>query len=350
MIKLPGLIDTHVHLREPGATQKEDFETGTKAAVAGGYTCVLDMPNNPGAPTISPQDLNKKIGLARGRIYADLGFNFGASRSGINYFTKISKKVFALKLYMNHTTGTLLIENQEILDKVFSSWPKNKIIMVHAEDETLAKAISLAKKFGKQLHVCHLNLKSQIEIVKKAKLDGMPVTCEVSAHHLFLTNSDVKRLGSLGMMRPPLASKSDQNSLWENLDFIDTIASDHAPHTIEEKQAIPPPNGVPGLETTLPLFLTAVSKKRLSLGKLIDLTNIKPRLIFNIPQQEDTYTEVDEKTSYTISDKNLFTKCGWTPFAGMKVKGKIMRVVLRGETVFENGKFIGGPKGRVIYP
>lgn len=349
MIRLPGLIDTHVHLREPGATQKEDFETGTKAAIAGGYTVVLDMPNNP-EPTISPNALNKKNKLASGRIYADVGFHFGASFDSIQYFQKVSKKVFALKVYMNHTTGTLLIEDQKLLEKVFSSWPKQKVLMVHAEDETLEKAIKLAKKFGNRMHVCHLSLKSQIEMVKTAKLEGLPVTCEVSAHHLFLTDKDVKTLGPLGMMRPPLASIKDQQALWKNIDFIDTIASDHAPHTLDEKQKIPPPNGIPGLETTLPLLLTAVSQKKLTLGKLIDMTSVKPRLIFGIPAQPDTYIEVDETTRYTINAKRFFTKNKWTPFKGMKVHGKVLRVVLRGQTIFQDGKFIEGPTGQVIFP
>jgi dihydroorotase (multifunctional complex type) len=379
MIRLPGLIDTHVHLREPGATQKEDFETGTKAAVAGGYTVILDMPNNP-EPTISPKALNKKIFLChprsnrgsinkinmdsrfRGndnRIYCDVGFHFGAAAESIQYFQKISKKVFALKVYMNHTTGTLLIEDPRLLEKVFSNWPKQKVLMTHAEDETLEKAINLSKKFGNRLHVCHLSLRSQIEMVKNAKLEGLPITCEVSAHHLFLTEKDVKTLGPFGMMRPPLASKTDQEALWKNIDFIDTIASDHAPHTLEEKQKSPTPNGIPGLETTLPLLLTAVSQKKLTLGKLIDMTNIKPRLIFGIPQQPETYIEVDEKKSYIISDKNLFTKCKWTPFQGLRGKGKVMKVVLRGKTIFQVGKFktdrsqaslISDPTGQVIYP
>lgn len=356
MIKLPGLIDTHVHLREPGATQKEDFETGTKAAIAGGYTTILDMPNNPNEPTNTLKALNKKILLTRTsgamhiRLFCDVGFNFGASQVGVADFPKVSKKTFGLKIYMNHTTGTLLIEDQKLLEKIFSIWPKEKIIMVHAEAKTLENAVSLAKKFQRKLHVCHLSLKSQIELVKKNKLAGFPITCEVSAHHLFLTEKDVKKLGPFGMMKPPLASISDQKALWDNIDFIDTIASDHAPHTKEEKSQTPTPNGIPGLETTLPLLLTAVSQKRLTLGKLIDMTSVKPRLIFNIPQQEDTYIEVDEKKSFTISDKNLFTKCGWTPFAGMKVKGRVMKVVLRGKTIFKSGKFIGAPTGKVIYP
>ncbi|TSC63788.1 MAG: Uncharacterized protein G01um101493_330 [Microgenomates group bacterium Gr01-1014_93] len=384
MIRLPGLIDTHVHLREPGATQKEDFETGTMAAIAGGYTTILDMPNNP-EPTVSPHALQKKIYLARGasedrpkpegerrsrlrrssersdfedqevrsselhRIYCDMGFHFGASPDSIAHFQKVAKKVFALKVYMNHTTGTLLIEDQKLLERVFSSWPSNKVIMVHAEGKTLEKAIHLAAKFNKKLHVCHLSLKEQLEMVKKAKLSGLPVTCEVTAHHLFLTDKDVKHLGPFGLMRPPLASKFDQNALWKDIDFIDTIASDHAPHTVDEKNQNPPPNGVPGLETTLPLLLNAVSGGRLSMGRLIDMTSVKPRHIFDIPAQPDTYIEVDLKKPYTINN-NLYTKCGWTPFKEMRVKGKVKRVILRGRVVFENGKFKGKPSGQVIYP
>ena len=374
MIQLPGLIDTHVHLREPGATQKEDFETGTKAAIAGGYTVVLDMPNNP-ETTTSLKALNKKIRLAGedrdftdhqsektpgkrakiehpSRIYCDVGFHFGASPDSIAHFQAVRKKVFGLKIYMNHTTGTLLIEDKKILEEIFSSWPSHKVIMVHAEGETLEKAIRLARKFKKRLHVCHLSLKDQIEMVKKTKLSNMDITCEVTAHHLFLTREDVKRLGPFGMMRPPLATKTDQGALWNGIKdgTVDTIASDHAPHTKEEKQNIPTPNGIPGLETTLPLLLNAVSEKRLTMDDIIRLCHTNPARIFNIPIQKDTYTEIDPNNRYSINDKHLFTKCKWTPFKGMGVKGKVKRVILRGQTIFENGEFKTGPIGKVIYP
>ena len=161
LVRLPGLIDPHVHLREPGATQKEDFETGTKAAIVGGYTTVLDMPNNPVA-TISPEALQEKINLAKGRIYCDVGFHFGASSSSIKYFTEVSKKVFGLKVYMNQTTGDLLMEDDQTLEAVFSAWPKDVPVLVHAEGDTLQKAISLAKRFGNkfprmgsQMKHCH---------------------------------------------------------------------------------------------------------------------------------------------------------------------------------------------------
>ncbi len=138
IVKLPGAIDVHVHLREPGATQKEDFSTGTKAAIAGGYTTILDMPNNP-TPTVNPENLDQKINLAKGRIYSDLGFHFGATPQSFEYFEQVKKEVFGLKVYMNHTTGDLLMEDDQALEDVFGDWPKGKVIMVHAEGETLKK-------------------------------------------------------------------------------------------------------------------------------------------------------------------------------------------------------------------
>lgn len=351
LLKLPGLIDTHVHLREPGATQKEDFESGSKAAIAGGYTTILDMPNNP-EPTTTLEALKKKIELAEGRVYTDLGFHFGATADSSSYFEAVKEKVFGLKVYMNHTTGTLLQEDPNILQTIFSKWPKDKVLMVHAEGETLKKAIELAKRNRNKLHVCHVSLSSEIRLIKEAKNSGMSITCEVSCHHLFLTEEDVKRLGSYGIMRPPLASKKDQDALWEAVSdgTVDTIASDHAPHTKEEKNSSNPPNGVPGLETILPLLLTAVHEGKITEEKLIQITSENPRKIFNIPSQEDNSVEVDLNESYAIDSSKLYTKCGWTPFEGRKVTGKIHIVTLRGSVVYKDGEVLDPPKGQIIYP
>lgn len=349
ILKLPGLIDVHVHLREPGATHKEDFSTGTKAAIAGGYTQVLDMPNNP-TPTTSLDALETKIELAKGRIYADVGFNFGASPDSLREFEKVKNKVFGLKVYMNHTTGTLLMEDDHILSRVFEAWFKEKVIMVHAEGETLKKAIKLAKKFKKKLHVCHVSLASEIELIRSEKEKGMDITCEVSAHHLFLDEDVVKKLGPFGLMRPNLASKEDVKTLWESFRYIDMIASDHAPHTREEKESEKPPFGVPGLETTLPLLLTAVNENRLSLEQLIKLTSTNASKRFKIPKQPNTFVQIDMDKEWRIGDEPLYTKCGWSPFTGAKVKGKIKKVVLRGHTVYTDGKVKSKPFGQVIYP
>jgi len=351
MLILPGLIDSHVHLREPGATQKEDFETGTKAAIAGGYTTVLDMPNNP-EPTISQEALDKKIKLTSKRIYAEVGFHFGATTDSIEYFDTIKDKVFGLKVYMNHTTGTLLIEDKENLEDIFVQWPKNKVLMVHAEGPTLKTAIAFARRNGNKLHVCHVGLANEISMIKKAKDDGLSITCETTCHHLFLTEKDAKSLGPFGMMRPPLVTKADQEALWTGIadGTVDLIASDHAPHTKEEKYSPNPPNGVPGLETTLPLLLTAVNDGKLTMDDIIRLCHTNPAKIFNIPHQPDTHVEVDPDKRYTISDKRLYTKCGWTPFAGKSVIGRVKKVVLRGKVVYDNGQIVGNPQGKVIYP
>ncbi len=352
MVKLPGLIDTHVHLREPGATQKEDFQTGTKAAIAGGYTQVFDMPNNP-EPTVTPEALDKKISLATGKIYSDVGFHFGATADSIQYFEQVKDKVFGLKVYMNHTTGTLLIEDKIILKEIFVNWPKNKVLMIHAEGPTLEKAIRLARQFSNKLHVCHVSLAEEIRLIRQAKKQGLGISCEVSAHHLFLTDEDAKRLGPFGIMRPPLPTKANQEILWKAVTdgTIDTIASDHAPHTKEEKlNSAPPPNGVPGLETTLPLLLTAVSEGRLTIERLIELTSTNPRRIFNIPEQPDTFVEVDLTVSYTLPPVPLYTKCAWTPFKDKQVKGKIIRVVLRGNLVYDKGQVLESTKGSVMIP
>lgn len=364
ILKLPGLIDTHVHLREPGATQKEDFETGTKAAVAGGYTLVLDMPNNPN-PTISRPALDEKISLAQNRIFCDLGFHLGVGshlkggKLNVDKYQDLKEKVFGLKVYMNHTTGPLLIEEMQELDLIFSRWPKDKPLMVHAEEETLAKAIILAKKHGNKLHVCHVARKIELELIMQAKSEKLPITCEVTMHHLYLTHADEERLKYYGMMRPPLASREDQNFLWENLDSIDIIASDHAPHTKEEKEGEKLVNGVPGLETSLPLLLQAVNDKRLTINDVQRMCHDRPKEIFNIPDTQnsnprglsfDTYVEVDLDEEWTISNEGLYTKCGWTPFKGLRVKGKVLKTIIRGKTVFENGKIIGTPNGQVIFP
>ena len=349
ILRLPGLIDVHVHLREPGGEQKEDFETGTKAAVAGGYTQILDMPNNI-PPTTTPQALDDKIARTKGRIWCDLGFNFGATRQSANYFKNIYQKAFGLKVYMNQTTGPLLIDKFADQDFIFKLWPSSLPIMIHAEGETIKIAIQLAKKHKKSIHICHVTA-DQLEEIEGAKKNKLKITCEVCPHHLFLTRDDLKKLGPIGVMKPQLPSQVDQKKLWQNNDKIDMIATDHAPHTLEEKYDQSSPKfGVPGLETALPLLLAAVDKGLITIERLTEMMITNPRKIFKLPAQLNTYIEVDLSKKYRISNKGLFTKCGWTPFIGITVIGKVRKVVIRNKTVFSDGKFMDKPKGQVIYP
>ena len=350
--KIPALVDPHVHLREPGAVHKENFRTGTMAAVAGGYGTVLDMPNNL-IPTINPGALQQKVDLATGRIYCDVGFHFGATASGVEHFEQVVDQVYGLKVYMNHTTGTLLMENPAELQAVFARWPGQRPIVVHAEGEALATAIALARLNNKRLHVAHVATEEDVEMVREAKEEGLPVTCEVTPHHLFLTEADAQALGPFGVMKPSLRTEEHRLALWKNLEsgVIDMIATDHAPHTEEEKLSGKPPFGVPGLETTLPLLLTTVAEGRLTLDRVVELTSTNPRRIFGLPKATDeSHVLLDLEHRGLISSDNLQTKCGWTPFDRVRVIGRIAEVVFRGEKVYDGENVVGVPRGKVIFP
>ncbi len=349
MITLPGLIDVHVHFRTPGQTEKEDFLSGTQAAIAGGFVTVLDMPNNK-EPITTQEKLQEKIELARKNAVCNIGFYFGSLGDNLDEFEKVKDKVFGIKLYLNVTTGNFLID-EEKLTKIYQAWPSNQPILLHCEGETMQMALNVIRTTQKKTHICHISSKEELSAIILAKKMGLPITCGVTPHHLFLTETDVKRLGPFGLMKPFLKSQKDQDFLWQNLDAIDVIESDHAPHTRAEKTGANPPFGVPGLETTLPLLLTAVHEGKLSIEDIIRLCHSTPARIFNIPTDKTTYVEIDPDEPYTINDEHLFTKCGWTPFAGRKVKGKVKTVYLRGEKVFEDGQILVNPGfSKIIYP
>jgi carbamoyl-phosphate synthase/aspartate carbamoyltransferase/dihydroorotase len=217
------------------------------------------------------------------------------------------------------------------------------MIALQAERQSVAVAIGLAAVYDRPIHVVHVSRREEIELIADARGRGLPVTCEVSPHHLFLTVEDAARLGPLGDMRPVLGSADDVAALWAHLDdAIDCIATDHAPHTLLEKRAADPPPGVPGLETSLPLMLAAVQDGRLSVGRLAALMHDNPRRIFGLPEQPDTRVEVD-MTPWTIPAGGWRTKCGWTPFAGLRAGGRVARVVLRGRSVVEDGEVLAPP-------
>lgn len=349
MLRLPGLIDIHVHLRDPGQTNKEDFFTGTSAALAGGFTTIFDMPNNK-EPVTTLKKLEEKIQEAKKKTVCDVGFYYGSLGENLKDFEKVQSTVFGLKIYLNQTTGNYIVD-EKIFKKICEVWPKKKPILLHAESDVIEEMIEIAGQAGQRIHICHISSQKEFQIIINAKKKGYQVTCGVTPHHIFLTNADEKKLGPFGMMKPSLKSKKDVDFIWKNLEYIDVIESDHAPHTIEEKNSVKMPFGVPGLETTLPLLLTEVSKKRLSINRLIELCFKNPKRIFNIKTDKNTYIEIDEKEEYIIDNKKLKTKCGWSPFEGWKVKGKVKKVFIRGEKVFENGKILVKPGfGKVIKP
>jgi carbamoyl-phosphate synthase/aspartate carbamoyltransferase/dihydroorotase len=335
-LRLPGLIDVHVHLREPGGEHKEDMTSGTAAALAGGVTMVLDMPNTY-PPVVDASALALKRQLIGERALCDVVPYFGASEDNAAQAAELASGVAGLKIYLDQTYGPLRMRSLGALLAHFRAWPAERPIAVHAEGLSAAMAIGLARCFGKRLHLCHVSLADEITLIRAAKESGAAVTCEVAPHHLFLTEVDAERLGPYGAMKPPLATKADVAALWDNLDVVDCIATDHAPHARAEKEGETPPPGVPGLETMLPLMLTAVAEGRLTIERLTELTYESPRRIFGLPPQSDTWVEVDPHARYTLSDEELHTKCGWTPFAGMTVQGRIQRVNLRGQIAFEDG-------------
>ena len=334
---LPGLIDVHVHLREPGGEHKEDFFTGSQSALAGGITTVMAMPNTyPPLVTFDQWSIAQQT--ADRKSLCDVFLYAGASSEHINELARLQTAVPALKLYMDQTYGPLRVQGLAQLMAVARAWHPDKIIAVHAEGESVAVAIALSAALNRRVHLCHISRKEEIELIAAAKANGLPITCEVTPHHLFLTEADAQRLGSLGDMRPLLAEQRDVDALWEHINTtIDCIASDHAPHTLEEKQSDNPPPGVPGLESSLPLMLTAAAQGRLTYERLIELMYHNPRRIFSLSKQSETWVEVDPLARYTFPDHPLYTKCGWSPFEGMDMQGHIRRVVFKGKEFVRDG-------------
>lgn len=349
LLRLPGLIDPHVHLREPGLTHKEDLLSGACAALAGGFTAVLDMPNTR-PPTADAGRLEEKTRLAAAKAVCDVGFFVGAvNDASPSTVAAAGARACGLKIYVSETFGSLRIERLETLAAYFAAWRGPGPIAVHAEDAMLAACLALADLYHQRLHVVHVSLRSEIELIRRAKQVGQHVTCEVTPHHLYLSQADLPRLGPLGQMKPPLAREADRQALWDNLDVIDCIATDHAPHTLAEKQGENPPPGVPGLETALPLMLLAVSEGRLSLDELIAKMHSNPARIYNLPTSPDTYIEVDAEARYDFPTAGWRTKAGWSPFAGMPARGQVRRVVLRGRQHFRDGHILAPPgSGHVL--
>jgi carbamoyl-phosphate synthase / aspartate carbamoyltransferase / dihydroorotase len=341
MIKLPGLIDPHVHLREPGDTHKEDYDSGTSAALAGGFTIVLAMPNtNP--PIFDKVTLSLALQAATQKARCDFGQYLGAGPYNANIAASLAEKAAGLKMYLDSTFGELRLNDMTLWGSHFEKYPQDQPLVAHSESKTMAAALLFSAMYDRPIHIAHISLKEEVLLIKAAKEKGIKVTCEVCPHHLFLSKDDIPAIShghpGRGEVRPRLATKEDVAALWQNLDVIDCFATDHAPHTIEEKDSHTPPPGFPGLETALPLLLTAVADGRLSMDDIMTKSYTNPRKIFNLPEQPETWIEVDENETYEIKAAEQYTRCNWTPFEGWKVKGRVKKVLLRGQTAFENGK------------
>ena len=223
----------------------------------------------------------------------------------------------------------------------FENWPEDSPIVAHAEGRTMAAVLLMAAMYDRSVHIAHVSLREEILIIRTAKERGLKVTCEVTPHHLFLSQEDIPSIGrGRSEVRPDLATPADVQALWENLDVIDCFATDHAPHTLQEKDGEKSPPGFPGLETALPLFLTAVHQGKLEISDLILRMHTNPRKIFQLPDQPDTWIEVDPEASWEIRARDLHSRCAWTSFEGYGVTGKVQRVVLRGKEAYKDGAIL----------
>jgi dihydroorotase-like cyclic amidohydrolase len=343
MLRLPGLIDPHVHVREPGQTHKEDWDSATQAALAGGVTAILAMPNTK-PPIFDAETLDLALEAAQQKARCDYAQFVGAGPGNADILRDLASRAAGLKMYLDSTFGELRLDDMTLWMPHFETYPKDYRIVLHSESRTMAAGILFAALYERPVHIAHISLREEILLIKAAKEKGIKVTCEVCPHHLFLPKDDILAIShghpGRGEVRPRLATKEDVEALWQNMEVIDCFATDHAPHTLTEKDSDNPPPGFPGLETLLPLFLTAIDVGRLTLDDLIQKSVINPRKIFNLPEQPETWIEVDENAEYEIKASEQFTRCGWTPFEGWKVKGKVRKVVLRGKTVFEEGKIL----------
>jgi dihydroorotase len=351
-IRIPAMLDPHVHLRGMAWAHKGDFFTETCAAVAGGYWAVFDMPNTP-PHTVDQAALDQKLSHIDAQAVCDWGVYFCASAGG-NWpaYSTVFDDVCGVKMFNNSTTGNLLVEDPAIRAGHYAHWPGGKIFANHAEDETCVHILDLVREYRKPTHILHVSTAYEVAIIRQAKADGLPVTCGVCPHHLWLTERDVTTLGGKGMMKPSLKTQADQDALWQGLadGVIDIVESDHAPHTEAEKESDPAPFGVPGLETTLPLLLTAMHQGRLTLEQIINLVSVRPREIYKITAPPDTYTLVDTDARRVIDGKVMHSKAGWSPFDGMTVRGRVLETWIRGHQVYDGEQVRVAPGfGRNLY-
>jgi carbamoyl-phosphate synthase / aspartate carbamoyltransferase / dihydroorotase len=337
-IKLPMLIDMHVHVREPGGEQKETWDTCSKAALKGGNGLICAMPNT--NPSCTNEEIYNMVNeLAKAKSVCDYMIFLGADGENYKDLEKMNPKVCAIKFYLNETYSTLKINNISVLRQYFIHCPDDMLMCFHSEVEMVGVVLFLASIYKKRVHICHISRKEEIEMIKDAKNNGINVTCEVTPHHLFLNDENVINLDpKFRTVKPILNSDEDKKALWDNLDIIDCFATDHAPHLKTEKKSCGCP-GFTGLETALPLLLNAVNENRLTIKDIIDKYHHNPKKILGLNENygQDSFIEINLDKEYTIRDEDLITKAGWSPFNNFKVKGCLERFVYKNECVYNNG-------------
>ena len=380
---LPGAIDDQVHFREPGLTRKANIETESKAAIAGGITSFIEMPNtNPQTTTI--EKLEDKFKRASKTSFANYSFMFGGTNDNLEEILKLDvNQVAGLKLFLGSSTGNMLVDDAEVLEKIFKS--TNMLISVHCEDEgtikknfakyhdkfgddipikyhpkirseeacylSSSKAIELAKKTGARLHVFHLSTGKETSLfTNKIPLEEKKITAEVCIHHLWFSDEDYEKKGTLIKWNPAVKTSADRDKLWEALldDRIDVIATDHAPHTIAEKKNVytNAPSGGPLVQHALPAMLEMYHRGKISLEKVVEKMCHNPAILFQVERRgfirEGYFADlvlVDLNNPWTVKKENILYKCGWSPFEGATFKSRITHTFLNGSLVYQNSKF-----------
>ncbi len=381
---LPGCIDTQVHFREPGSTDAEDLNSGSKAAVMGGITSVFEMPNtNP--PTTNFEEFDKKIQLGKG-MFCNHAFYFGATAENYSTLEKLKdlKGCCGIKLFAGSSTGNLLVDKEKDIEKVFEH--ASKVVAVHSEDEEILKVrkklikegnvashpiwrneevamsstrriVKIAKRFNKKAHILHITTKEEVDFLSQNK--GL-ITFEITPQHLTIYSPDCyNKLGTYAQMNPPIRDKSHYDRLWYAVrnNYNDTIGSDHAPHLKVNKEKDYPnsPSGMPGVQTIIPVMLNHVNEGKLSLQQLINLVCENPVRIFGIKNKgfikenyDADFTIVDMNKKILIKNENIQSKCGWSPFNGVEFKGTPEATIVNGKIKMQNGKIFGEAEGKPL--
>ena len=382
LIVLPGCLDTQVHFREPGSTDTEDLHTGSKAAITGGITGVFEMPNtNP--PTSNKKEFQRKLDLAKNRMYCNYAFYFGATADNSDDLASLKslEGCCGIKLFAGSSTGNLLVAEEDDIDKVFQN--SSKVVAVHSEDEAILntnkklikkgnvhthavwrsaecaisstrRIVKIAERHNKKAHILHITTKEEIDFLSQHKGN---ITFEITPQHLTLFAPDCyDKLGNYAQMNPPLRDKSHYDRLWYAVrnNLNDTIGSDHAPHLKINKDKEYPntPSGMPGVQTLLPVMLNHVNEGRLSLNQLINLLCENPVKIFGIQNKgfikkdyDADFTIIDMEKIIEIKNENIQSKCGWSPFNGYKFKGTPVATIINGIVKMKDGNIIGEPEG-----
>ncbi|MGP8024036.1 MAG: dihydroorotase [Methanobacterium sp.] len=379
---LPGLIDAHVHLRDPGLTYKEDFQSGTRAAAIGGFTTIIDMPNTI-PPTNTPRAFIEKLKIASKKSIIDFGLHAGVSNpADINKVNKLKPASF--KIYMDLIDKKFLNEIFRVISKINSNKP---LISLHCEDKDIvtnninnelkkkkfkpenyantrpplaettavSNALSLAHAYGLTIHICHVSVKESVELINKAKKSNISVTSEITPHHLLLNLSYLKKCGNFAKTNPPLRDNENKIDV-SSLSNIDIIGTDHAPHTISEKEQNiwDAPPGIPNLESTLPLLLNETNRQNITFTDLKKLLCENPAKIFHLKNKgfikegmDADIVMVDMKKEGFIKPDDFKSKAKYSPFKGFKIKGMPIMTMVRGEVVMEEGELFKS-KGKFV--